>query len=48
MSKLGRKYNGCRLGLKPAYEPIILIQKPINKNLTAVQNIIKYGVGGGD
>jgi len=33
------------LALKPSYEPIILIQKPISKNLTVAQNVIKYGVG---
>jgi site-specific DNA-methyltransferase (adenine-specific) len=33
------------LNLKPAYESIILIQKPISKNLTLAQNVIKYGVG---
>ena len=44
-SELGIKYNGAGLGLKPAYEPIILIQKPIEKGLNIAQNIIKYGVG---
>lgn len=44
-SNLGKKYNGAGLGLKPAYEPIILIQKPIEKGLNVAQNIIKYGTG---
>ncbi len=44
-SELGIKYQGSGLGLKPAYEPIILIQKPIEKGLNIAQNIIKYGVG---
>ena len=44
-SELGIKYKGSGLGLKPAYEPIILIQKPIEKGLNVAQNIIKYGVG---
>jgi site-specific DNA-methyltransferase (adenine-specific) len=44
-SELGKKYRGCGLSLKPAYEPIILIQKPVGKNLTVAQNVIKYGVG---
>ncbi len=44
-SELGKKYKGSGLGLKPAYEPIILIQKPICKGLTVAQNIIKYGTG---
>jgi site-specific DNA-methyltransferase (adenine-specific) len=45
LSALGKKYKGCGLGLKPAYEPIILVQKPIGKDLTVAQNVIKYGVG---
>jgi len=44
-SELGKKYKGAGLGLKPAYEPIILIQKPIENGLNIAQNIIKYGVG---
>lgn len=44
-SQMGKKYNGAGLGLKPAYEPIILIQKPIEKGLNIAQNIIKYGTG---
>lgn len=44
-SDLGQKYNGAGLGIKPAYEPIILIQKPIEKGLNVAENIIKYGTG---
>lgn len=44
-SKIGLKYKGSGLGIKPAYEPIILIQKPTEDNLTVAQNIIKYGTG---
>ena len=44
-SELGIKYKGCGLGLKPAYEPIVLVQKPIEKGLNIAKNIIKYGVG---
>lgn len=44
-SDLGIKYKGAGLGLKPAYEPIILVQKPIEKGLTVAQNMIKYGTG---
>lgn len=44
-SELGNLYKGSGLGIKPAYEPIILIQKPIEKNLTVAQNIIKHGTG---
>jgi site-specific DNA-methyltransferase (adenine-specific) len=44
-SDLGKQYEGAGLGLKPAYEPIILVQKPIEKGLNIAQNIIKYGTG---
>ena len=44
-SELAKKYQGSGLNLKPAYEPIILIQKPIEKGLNIAQNIIKYGTG---
>lgn len=44
-SKTGLKYKGSGLGIKPAYEPIILIQKPIAKKLSVAQNIIQYGTG---
>ena len=44
-SEIGKKYNGSGLGIKPAYEPIILIQKPLEENLKVAQNIIKYGTG---
>ena len=44
-SELGLQYKGCGLGIKPAYEPIILIQKPIEHNLSVAQNIISYGNG---
>lgn len=44
-SELGKKYDGAGLGVKPSYEPIILIQKPLEKGLNVAQNIIKYGTG---
>ena len=44
-SDLGKRYRGSGLGLKPAYEPIILIQKPILKGKNVAQNVIKNGVG---
>lgn len=44
-SDLGKQYKGAGLGLKPAYEPIILVQKPLEKGLTVAQNIMKYGTG---
>jgi len=44
-SLLGKKYNGAGLGIKPAYEPVILVQKPLTKNLSVAENIIQWGTG---
>ncbi len=44
-SDIGVKYDGFGTGLKPCYEPIILIQKPISEK-TIAKNIIKWSVGG--
>ena len=44
-SDIGKRYKGAGLGLKPAYEPIILVQKPIDKGLTVAENIIEHGTG---
>ncbi len=44
-SELALQYKGAGLGVKPAYEPIILVQKPIEKGLKVAQNLIKYGTG---
>ena len=41
----GKKYSGSGLGIKPAYEPIILVQKPVGKGMTVARNIIRYGTG---
>ncbi len=45
VSRMGQRYRGAGLGIKPAYEPIILIQKPKARGLTVAQNILKYGTG---
>ncbi len=45
VSEMGLRYKGSGLGLKPAYEPIILIQKPITKFKNVAQNIINNGNG---
>lgn len=42
-SDLAKTYKGAGLGLKPAYEPIILIQKPLDAAIA--DNIIEHGVG---
>ncbi len=44
-SELGKAFKGAGLGIKPTYEPVILVQKPIKKGLTVGGNIIKYGTG---
>lgn len=44
-SELAQKYEGSGISLKPAYEPIILIQKPIEQGLSIAQNVIKNGTG---
>ncbi len=44
-SELGKKYKGAGLGIKPAYEPIILIQKSCAPKLNVAENIIEYGTG---
>lgn len=41
----GKLYDGAGVNLKPCYEPIILIQKPLEKGLKVAENIIKYGTG---
>lgn len=42
-SEEGKRYNGAGLGIKPAYEPIILVQKPLEEGLNVAENILKYG-----
>ena len=39
-----KKYLGFGTALKPAYEPIILIRKPLDG--TIADNVLKHGVGG--
>lgn len=44
-SEEGKRFEGSGQNLKPAYEPIILIQKPIESGLTIAQNLIEHQVG---
>lgn len=39
-------WEGWGTALKPAYEPIILVRKPLEKKLTIAKNVLKHGVGG--
>lgn len=43
-TELGKKWDGWGTQLKPAYEPIIMARKPVDK--TVLDNVIKWGVGG--
>ncbi len=45
-SPQGKQYKGMGNGIKPIYEPIILVQKPLEKGLNIANNVLKYGVGG--
>lgn len=40
------KWEGWGTALKPAYEPIILVRKPLAKKLTIAKNCLAHGVGG--
>ena len=46
LSTESEKWEGWGTALKPAYEPIILVRKPIEKKLTIAKNVLKHGVGG--
>lgn len=43
-SEIGKKYDDAFINLKPAYEPIILAQKPLSEKNIAM-NVIKHGTG---
>lgn len=44
-SKIGKQFKGAGRGIKPSYEPIILVQKPLDDGKSLAQNMIEYGVG---
>ena len=46
ITKGNSKWEGWGTALKPAYEPIIIARKPIEKKLTVAKNVLKWGVGG--
>ena len=41
-----KQWDGWGTGLKPAWEPIIIARKPIDKGLTIAENVVKWGTGG--
>ena len=44
MPKFIRNYQSYGTQLKPAYEPVIVARKPVEKSI--IDNVMKYGVGG--
>ncbi len=44
-SDLGIRFKGAGLSVKPAYEPIVLIQKPLSNGVSVAQNVIEHGTG---
>jgi site-specific DNA-methyltransferase (adenine-specific) len=44
-SETGVQYKGSGLGIKPAYEPIILIQKPLEKNYQLLKTLLNMEQG---
>jgi DNA modification methylase len=45
VSKEAKKYDGYGTGLKPAYEPIIIVRKPISEKNIA-ENVLRWNTGG--
>jgi site-specific DNA-methyltransferase (adenine-specific) len=43
-SEIALRYSGFNTNLKPAYEPILLLRKPVEG--TIAENVITHGVGG--
>jgi len=43
-SEQAKKYEGFGTALKPAYEPILLVRKPLAG--TVAENVLEYGTGG--
>lgn len=46
ITKSNSEWDGWGSALKPANEPIVLARKPLEKNLTLAQNVLKWGTGG--
>lgn len=44
-SEEGKNYQGWGMGIKPCYEPIIMVQKPLPSGTNVAQNMLKYGTG---
>ncbi len=44
-SETGQRFHGFGTGLKPMYEPVILVQKDLAAGYSTAQNIIEFGTG---
>lgn len=41
-----KKWSGWGTALKPAFEPIVMARKPLDKGMTVAENVLTHGVGG--
>lgn len=39
------RYQGWGTALKPSYEPAVLARKPLEKNMSVAENVLKHGTG---
>ena len=44
-SEEGKQYQGWGMGIKPCYEPIIMVQKPLPNGVNVAQNMLEHGTG---
>lgn len=44
-SEEGKCFQGWGMGIKPCYEPVIMVQKPLPADTNTAQNMLKYGTG---
>jgi site-specific DNA-methyltransferase (adenine-specific) len=44
-SEEGKQYQGWGMGIKPCYEPIIMVQKPLPNGVNIAQNMLEHGTG---
>ncbi|MEQ9439001.1 MAG: site-specific DNA-methyltransferase [Cyclobacteriaceae bacterium] len=44
-SEEGKHFQGWGLGMKPCYEPIIMVQKPLPEGSSTARNLLEYGTG---
>jgi len=41
----GKQFQGWGMGIKPCYEPIIMVQKPLPNGVNVAQNMLEHGTG---